>query len=466
MRLLVTDLIIVFGVVVGAYAVRYRWEAPSLVIPTLDGLVIDYRLVCVVLIAAWLVMLSVFDTRNRHIIGSGSAEYSRVGTATLLVFGMLALVALAFKMQPSRGFLLMTFIGGMGLLLISRWLWRKWLTRQREKGHYLHRVVLVGSHENCQHTARRMLRDQSSGYHVVGVITDGTGPTSDFECVPLLGYCRQHETVDLAEANGADTIVYVGSDLYDPKTLRELGWAVGTRRMGLMVSPGLTDIAGPRISTRAVSGLPLLQVDSPQLEGWPRFLKLPMDVVGSSLLLAILSPLFLVIAVAVHLDSPGPIIFRQPRVGFGGKSFKMLKFRSMVTNAEAVLPTLLDQSEGTGVLFKMRNDPRVTRVGRFLRRYSLDELPQLVNVLRNDMSLVGPRPPLQREVDNYDSWAHRRLMVKPGITGLWQVSGRSELSWEDSLRLDLFYVENWSLMGDVVILWRTVRAIRSANGAW
>jgi len=217
---------------------------------------------------------------------------------------------------------------------------------------------------------------------------------------------------------------------------------------------------------KAVAGLPLVQVDYPTLQGGARLVKRALDVVVSALLLLVLSPVFAVIAVAVKLSSPGPVIFRQRRVGLGGEEFWMLKFRSMVSNAEAVLPTLLDQSEGNGVLFKMRHDPRVTKVGRVLRRFSLDELPQLVNVLRDEMSLVGPRPPLRSEVEQYSDWAHRRLLVKPGITGLWQVSGRSDLSWEDSIRLDLYYVENWSLMGDLVLLWRTIRVVAKADGAY
>jgi exopolysaccharide biosynthesis polyprenyl glycosylphosphotransferase len=194
--------------------------------------------------------------------------------------------------------------------------------------------------------------------------------------------------------------------------------------------------------------------------------KRAFDLVVASLALVLLSPVFLVIAMLVRRDSPGPAIYAQERVGLNGERFRMLKFRSMVVDAEVQLPTLLDRTDGNGVLFKMRTDPRVTRIGAILRRYSLDELPQLVNVLKGDMSLVGPRPPLAVEVERYDDWALRRLLVRPGITGLWQTQGRSDLSWDDSVRLDLYYVENWSLTGDVIILYRTARAVMQAQGAY
>jgi exopolysaccharide biosynthesis polyprenyl glycosylphosphotransferase len=236
--------------------------------------------------------------------------------------------------------------------------------------------------------------------------------------------------------------------------------------MGLIVAPGLTDIAGPRIAAHTVAGLPLISIDYPSLQGGTKAVKRGIDIVASVFLLVFLSPVFLVIALAVRLTSPGPVIFRQERVGMNGERFKMFKFRSMVVDAEQKLHHIAHRSDGNGVLFKMRNDPRVTPVGAFLRRYSLDELPQLVNVLRNDMSLVGPRPPLSAEVRKYDEWARRRLLVKPGITGLWQISGRSDLSWEDSIRLDLYYVENWTLVGDLVILWRTARAVLESDGAY
>jgi lipopolysaccharide/colanic/teichoic acid biosynthesis glycosyltransferase len=180
----------------------------------------------------------------------------------------------------------------------------------------------------------------------------------------------------------------------------------------------------------------------------------------------VLSPVLLVLALVVHFDSPGPVLFRQERIGKDGRPFAMLKFRSMVQDAETRLAALADANQGAGVLFKVKDDPRITRCGRWMRRFSLDELPQFVNVLKGDMSLVGPRPPLAREVGEYERYTHRRMLIKPGITGLWQVSGRSDLDWDDSVRLDLYYVENWSIMGDLMILWRTFRAVLAPVGAY
>jgi len=234
----------------------------------------------------------------------------------------------------------------------------------------------------------------------------------------------------------------------------------------MIMAPALTDVAGPRIHTQPVAGLPLIHVSTPNLATGQRVIKRVFDLMGASTLLIALFPLLAIIAITVRLDSPGNIIFKQIRVGAKGQHFEMLKFRSMVSNAEDQLESLKEGSEGNGVLFKLKADPRVTRAGKTLRRYSLDELPQLLNVINGTMSLVGPRPPLPTEVEQYQSHVHRRLMVRPGLTGLWQVSGRSLLSWDDSVRLDLYYVENWSLSGDIVILLKTVRAVLARHGAY
>ena len=234
----------------------------------------------------------------------------------------------------------------------------------------------------------------------------------------------------------------------------------------MIMTPALTDVAGPRIHTQPVAGLPMIHVTTPKLQGTKAIAKRTFDIVGAGMALFFLFPVLLVVGLAVKLDSPGPAFFHQDRVGKGGAPFRMHKFRSMVVDAEARLKELHANSEGNGVLFKMKADPRITRLGAFIRRFSLDELPQLWNVLSGDMSMVGPRPPLPSEVEIYEDYVHRRLMVKPGITGLWQVSGRSNLSWDDSVRLDLYYVENWSLMQDLVILFRTVKAVVAKDGAY
>lgn len=257
-----------------------------------------------------------------------------------------------------------------------------------------------------------------------------------------------------------------GADSIGPREMRELGWQLEEANVNLIVSPSLTDVAGPRIHSSPVAGLPLIHVDFPDTKGPKLWVKRAFDIVFSGFALLILSPLLLALTIIVRTDSPGPAFFRQERVGLNSKTFKMLKFRSMVIGAEGMLASLLDESDGNGVMFKMHDDPRITRSGRILRRYSLDELPQLINVFRGEMSLVGPRPPLPEEVAQYDHWAERRLLVKPGITGLWQVSGRSNLDWDDTGRLDLYYVENWSLTGDLAIIMRTIAAVLRREGAY
>ena len=248
--------------------------------------------------------------------------------------------------------------------------------------------------------------------------------------------------------------------------MRRIAWSLEGSGVDLLVAPALTDIAGPRINIRPVSGLPLLQVTEPEFSGAGRVLKGTLDVLGSLVLVLLLSPVLLGVALAVRLSGPGAVLFRQTRIGRGGEPFTILKFRTMHADAEQRLAELRAHNDhGDGVLFKLRDDPRITRIGRHLRRFSLDELPQLFNVLSGRMSLVGPRPPLPSEVERYEQHVHRRLLVKPGLTGLWQVSGRSDLDWSETVRLDLYYVENWSVSLDAEILWKTLRVVMQGSGA-
>jgi exopolysaccharide biosynthesis polyprenyl glycosylphosphotransferase len=268
------------------------------------------------------------------------------------------------------------------------------------------------------------------------------------------------------EACNADAVAVSAGVQLHPQALRHLGWELAARSVGLIMAPALTDIAGPRIHTQQVAGLPLIHVTTPALEGGQGVAKRLFDVLVAGTMIIVAAPVMVLVAIMIKLDSGGAVFFRQERVGIEGAPFGMLKFRSMVQDAEQQLAELSHHNEGNGVLFKIKNDPRITRVGGLLRRFSLDELPQLFNVLAGSMSLVGPRPPLPSEVESYEHDVRRRLLVKPGLTGLWQVSGRSNLSWQDSVRLDLYYVENWSLAGDLIILLRTVRAVFRRTGAY
>ena len=265
-----------------------------------------------------------------------------------------------------------------------------------------------------------------------------------------------------------EVVAVTGGGL-SPRLMRALSWELADHSISLILAPALTDIAGPRIHSHPVADLPLIHVSTPRLGGFSAALKRVFDILGAALGLLVISPFMLATAIAIKLDDGGPVFFRQTRVGRENQPFTMIKFRSMVVDAEARLAELEEregQDAGNGVLFKMKDDPRITRVGRILRAYSIDELPQLINVLLGSMSMVGPRPPLASEVERYGTDVLRRLIVKPGITGLWQVGGRSDLDWEESVRLDLYYVENWSIVQDLIIIFRTVRVVLTRDGAY
>lgn len=465
-KLVVTDFLVVVAAVATAQVLRFGLDSSEVNVPLSQRsqFAVSYTLISVLLVLAWLLALSVFDTRDRKIFGIGPEEYKRVINATFATFGALAILAFLLKSQIGRGYLLIALPIGLVLIVLGRWLWRKRLHRHRNRHSHVYRTLIVGQSEKSAHVAREISRNRYAGFGLLGAVTE---PGSDTELLPGLPVVASYDgLIEAIDERRIDTVIVISSDAIGPERMRQIGWELESRRVNLVVAAALTDIAGPRIHTRPVSGLPLIHVEYPEFTGRKQLGKRLFDLVCSALLLILLSPLLLVIALCVKFGSPGPVFFRQQRVGLSGAPFKMLKFRSMVVDAEDRLDGLLDQSDGNGFLFKLKQDPRVTPVGGVLRKYSLDELPQLVNVFLGEMSLVGPRPPLPKEVDQYEDWVHRRLLVKPGITGLWQVSGRSDLSWEDSVRLDLYYVENWSMTGDLVILWRTVKTVLRPEGAY
>ncbi len=335
-------------------------------------------------------------------------------------------------------------------------------------------VLAVGNIHTVTELLRDLRRAPRAGYKVIGVCVSQSPRSVDADSeqllaidgVPVLG--GLDNVAEIVRTSGADTVAVTATASFGPSAVRKLSWELEDTDAELILAPALTNIAGPRIHTQPVAGLPLIHVDRPTYRGANRILKKSFDVAGSLLLVLLFSPVLLAVAVAIKLTSSGPVFFRQDRVGINGEIFRMIKFRSMVVDAESRLEKLQDENRDAGnvVLFKMKNDPRVTTVGRFIRRFSIDELPQLFNVVIGDMSLVGPRPPLKSEVDLYGDEARRRLLVKPGMTGLWQVSGRSDLTWDDTVRLDVYYVENWSITGDMVIIWKTAKAVVSSSGAY
>lgn len=460
-RLRISDLFITSAVVFTALAaMSSTGQAPSTVASS-AGLGFFAVLL-------WNIDLEVFKTRERTVVGAGAAEYRRVFNSTLRSFGAPAIILVVLGMDVVRGFFALALPLGLGALIASRWLWRRWLARQRLAGHRLSEAVVVGDGRDVQYVITQLSNNLSTGYKVAGVaVVAPENPESlqpPWFAVPATA--NIDDIADVVARTGAQTVIVAGKLPGGPAILQELGWRLGDLATELVLASSLTNVAGPRVHFRPVEGLPLMHVELPQYSGLKHVLKRAFDIVVSAAALLILSPLLAVLALIVRLDSPGPAFFHQERVGRNGQLFTMLKFRSMVANAELLRADLESANEGSGVLFKLARDPRVTRAGSWMRRYSLDELPQFWNVLRGTMSLVGPRPPLATEVAGYERPTHRRLLIKPGITGLWQVSGRSDLEWGEAVRLDLYYVENWSLAGDLIILWRTFRAVYSPTGAY
>lgn len=454
-----TDLIAATVAVFGAQLVWFEGFSETVVIrPESTVSPFSYTAMGVLLVGTWMWALALNDSRTARVMGSGIPEYRRVADASLRVFGLVAIIAFVLRVDVARGYLLVSLPLGLALLLGSRALWRGWLIRERRAGRFTARILLVGSERSVADLTRELMRSPDAGYTVVGVCVPGglAGARLVGTDIPVLGDIDDVEGALAASA--ADTVGVTSTDEMPPAKVKRISWNLESGQH-LVLAPGIVDVAGPRIHAAPVAGLPLLHVETPRYSKGQRFLKRTADIAVSAVALLLLAPLMAVVALVISRTSAGSVVFRQTRIGLDGRPFQMLKFRTMVPDAEERLSGLeRSRDVGNEVLFKMLDDPRVTPMGRFLRRYSLDELPQLVNVLAGSMSLVGPRPPLPREVAQYADHVHRRFIVKPGITGLWQVSGRSSLSWEESVRLDLSYVDNWTLAGDVVIMLRTARA--------
>ena len=463
-RLVVTDILIILAAVLAAFATRFWWGETAAGFSTLAS---GYWMVTAAIIGTWIASLGAYHSRDPRVVGMGLDEYRRVFSASVVTFGVLAIVFMIFKVDVARGFFVLALPLGLAGIALNRLLWRKWLVRQRKNGNYLHRAIVVGDEADVEYVIKQIDKRGVSLYHVIGAAITGERSGSIYvnqRHLPIVSSLSG--VAHAASGLGVDAVIVAGNPGEGANFLRDLGWDLEGTASELVVASQMTNVAGPRIHFRPVEGLPLMHVELPQYGGAKHMLKRAVDILVSGVALVLLLPLTLMIGYLVHRDSPGPVLFRQERIGRDGKPFYMLKFRSMVETAEDDLVGLLDKNQGAGVLFKMKNDPRVTRIGEFLRRYSLDELPQLWNIFIGDMSLVGPRPPLQREVANYEEHVHRRLFIKPGLTGMWQVNGRSDLDWDESVRLDLYYVENWSLAGDIVIMWRTLAVLRGASGAY
>ena len=427
---------------------------------------LGYFLVGALLPIAWLACVALQRGYETRYFGTGPEEFRSIIRAAVALTAVVAITSYATKSEVARGFVILAVPMTCLAAMVGRWVLHRSISWRRFAGRCMRRVLVVGRNDQVTTLRHHLEERPADGYIVVA------------SCLPR-GDAFEHPEPEPERLGRTEMDILAAVDQYDVEvvavaadpelagyTLRKLSWALEQRGVELIVSPGIVEVAGPRISIRPVAGLSLLHLERPSVSGGPHLLKSIFDRVLGCLLLLLIAPLLLVTAVLVKLTSRGPVLFRQTRVGRGGEQFSMLKFRTMVADAEARKAELAVLNEGNGVLFKLRDDPRVTKVGKYLRRFSIDELPQLVNVLRGDMSLVGPRPPLPAEVALYQIDDARRMLVKPGLTGLWQVSGRSDLTWEESMRLDLRYADNWSIALDLLILWKTARAVLGSDGAY
>ncbi|WP_164737322.1 sugar transferase [Georgenia sp. SYP-B2076] len=456
-RLLVTDMVAVTVAVAAVSFVLHEERAWW-------GSDVNRPALVVTVIAAWLVSLGLANTRHRAVIGGGTAEYERVFHASWRCLVLALAISYVVRLEIGPGLLGLKFVLGLVLALVGRLVWRRWLLRQRALGSCRSTAVLVGHHDQVTRLAGELAGHRGAAFEIAGACVTDPAPGSGLVSgVPVIGGLG--DVARAAKLVGADVVIVAGSDAIGDDVIRSLGWDLEACGIALALVLGVRDVEGARLRVSGEDRVPVVHVEAPVFAGPRHLAKAVFDRIVAAAVVTLIAPALLMIALVVKVSSPGPVLFRQQRIGLNGKTFEMLKFRSMVDGAHLRLEEVLG-ADGVGVFYKPRNDPRITRSGRVLRKYSLDELPQLFNVLRGEMSLVGPRPQIAREVAQYDRLAHRRLLVKPGCTGLWQVSGRSELTPEEGVRLDVRYAENWSISADVRILARTVKVMMTGEGAY
>ncbi len=426
----------------------------------------SYQAISLALPVLWVVTLWLCGGYDVRFIGVGADEFRKMCNGCVCFTAGIAIASYVTKFDLAREYVAITLPTATAANLYARYWLRKRLHKRRARGRAMQRVIAVGHPDSVADLISELGREPHHGLSVVGACL--TGDTTFFRAisgVPVLGGID--ETTKAVDALAADTVAVLACPELSGARLRELAWELEGYGTDVYMAPTLLAIAESRTTIRPIAGLPLLHLEHPRRAGTKIIVKGLFDRVTAALALLLFAPLFLAIALAIRAADGGPVFFRQVRVGRNGEPFTVWKFRTMVVGADRIKARLTAQNEGNGALFKMRSDPRITKPGGWLRRYSLDELPQLINVLYGQMSLVGPRPALPEEAVKYlGTQMIRRIVVKPGITGLWQVSGRSDLSLEDSTRLDVHYVENWSLFLDLQILWKTVHAVLAGNGAY
>jgi exopolysaccharide biosynthesis polyprenyl glycosylphosphotransferase len=412
----------------------------------------------------WLGALGLSGAYDTRFIGVGSDEFRKVVNAGVCLTAAVALVSYAAKMELARGYVVVALPCVTVFDLVTRYLLRKRLHRAQTRGECMRRLVVVGHPDVIADLTAVLRRETYHGLSVVAACVLGPDRPALIDGIPVTGGLGN--VLDVVRSTSADIVAVLACPEMSGARLRDLAWALEKTGTDLCVAPALLDVAGPRTTIRPTAGLPLLHMDHPEFAGFRWLMKSAFDKSAALVGLVLLSPALITIAILIRLNDGGPALFKQTRVGKDGHPFTVYKFRTMIVNAEQRKAEVEQLNDGNGLLFKVRADPRITKIGARLRRHSLDELPQLINVLIGNMSLVGPRPALPDEATRYGDHVRRRLAVKPGITGLWQVNGRSDLPWDEAVRLDVRYVENWSLVLDLQILWKTWSAVWHGHGAY
>jgi exopolysaccharide biosynthesis polyprenyl glycosylphosphotransferase len=432
----------------------------------------EYVILTASLPVIWAASVALAGGYDSRLIGMGADEFRRVINAGLGLTAAIAILSYATKARVSREYLLTAMLCAAILTLFTRYTLRKRLHRLRTLGACMRRAVAVGHTAGVIELVQELRREPYHGLSIVAACLaenaggEQTGPV-EVAGTPVLGNLDQ--VIEAVRESAADTVAILACPEMDTGRLRRLAWELEKSGTDLCLAPALLDVAGPRTTVRSAAGMPLLYVDHPDLSGARQVIKSVLDKLIALSVLVLFSPFLLAVAVAIRMEDGGPSLFRQVRMGKEGRPFRLYKFRTMVPDAEQQKASLASLNEVDGVLFKIRNDPRITRIGAWLRRWSIDEVPQLLNVLQGEMSLVGPRPwalvPYEEAAKTTDQ-VQRRLAVRPGLTGLWQVSGRADLSWKESVRLDMRYVENWSFALDLQIMWKTLKAVTRKSGAY
>jgi exopolysaccharide biosynthesis polyprenyl glycosylphosphotransferase len=419
------------------------------------------------MVVSWLLLILLRGGYESRYLGVGNDEFKRIVSAGATMLAVIAIASYVAKSAPPLRLVLPSLLIGTMLVLLGRWLLRVWLGRQRVAGRFQQSTLIVGDRLRTAALAASFATDAVAGFKVIGTVqpprVQADGPRSEVAEGVLDDWLD--DVMAWIESRNVHAVAVAESTAVDPTLLRRLAWRLEGPRIDLLVSPVLSDIAGPRMSVRPAAGLPLIHLDEPSLTGPKRALKRMVDLMISLPLVVLLAPLYVLIGIAIKFDSLGRALYVSDRIGRSGELFRCLKFRTMHVGADSIRTDVIGDLDGD-VAERYREDPRVTRTGRILRRWSLDELPQLFNVISGSMSLVGPRPMLPDELELLGDAEHRRHLTKPGMTGLWQISGRKEVSWDDRMRLDLHYIETWSIALDMVILAKTFKAVITGHGAY